>query len=71
MTYLNPILQETTHNHKWSEFICFINGVPQGSVLDLLLFLIYITDLEHATVHHFADDTNLLYPSSSLKAINV
>ena len=49
-------------------------GAPQGSVLGLCLFLLYINDLNQAIkfckVHHFADDTNLLCMRYSIKKLN-
>ena len=69
-------------NHK--QFICIngydsrlaeINcGVPQDSVLGPLLYLLYINDLNQAInfckVHHFTDDTNLLYLGKFIKKLN-
>ena len=73
-SYLTNRQQFTTVNNKQSELSSIEFGIPQGSILGPLLFLIYINDLSKAiifsSVHHFADDTNILYVSSSLKDIN-
>ena len=49
-------------------------SVPQGSVPGPLLFLLYINDLNQAInsckFHHFADDTNFLCLSNSIKKLN-
>ena len=48
-------------------------GVPQGSILGPLLFIIYINDMnqafENCITHHFADDTNLLYAHKDPKIL--
>ena len=49
-------------NGSYSDYSSVQSGVPQGSVLGTLLFLIYINDLESnikSNVKFFADDTML------------
>ena len=70
-SYLTNRQQYVTVNGKDSDLRIMKFGVPQGSVLGPLLFLIYINDLylsiKHSTARHFADDTCLLIKSKSLK----
>ena len=72
-SYLSNRKQFVSINGTNSSVKHISHGVPQGSVLGPLLFLIYINDLHHAIKYshsyHFADDTNLLNISSSMKKI--
>ena len=72
-SYLSNCNQYVSINGFDSGLTSINCGVPQGSVLGHLLFLFYIKDLNQAIkfckVHHFADDTNLLYLSNSIKKL--
>ena len=62
--YLNKRKQSVVLNGSYSSYSTFESGVPRGSVLGPLLFLIYINDLEgniKSNIKFFADDT-MLFP---------
>ena len=69
-SYLVDCKQFVTYNGVSSATKYTVCGVPQGSVLGPLLFLIYINDLcsvcKHTTPILFADDTNLFCSGADL-----
>ena len=73
-SYLANRKQFVSVNGFVSSTSSIASSVPQGSVLGLLLFLLYINDLhvaiKHCTVHHLADDTNLFIINKPLKRLN-
>ena len=72
-SYLNKrqqIVKINNTNSKPLEIIC---GVPQGSVLGPLLFLIYINDISRTSnllkFHLFADATSIFYSDKDVNNI--
>ena len=70
-SYLSDRSQKVVINGIESDPLKISHGVPQGSVLGPILFLIYINDLHncinHSITYHFADDTGLLNISENYK----
>ena len=72
-SYLTNRKQYVFYNGVSSDIKNVTCGVPQGSVLGPLLFLLYINDLpnisDKLTFFLFADDTNIYYESTDLEEL--
>ena len=74
-SYLSDRKQAVFCNNNISDLKTIIKGVPQGSILGPILFLVYINDVCNASDKFsyvlFADDTNLLLTDNDLYNLHV
>ena len=73
--YLSDRVQTVVINGAHSYPAKVISGVPQGTVLGPILFLVYINDLHqcihHSLISHFADDTRILKAISTSEDVSL
>lgn len=71
--YFTNRTQKTRYDNQFSSFMEVLLGVPQGSILGPLLFLIFINDLpyflEKVVTKMFADDTALFSSELTLSLV--
>lgn len=72
-SYLTGRSQYVSIGNIDSDITNISTGVPQGSVLGPILFLLYINDFHHCSnvlnFHLFADDANLFYSNKKLDVL--
>jgi hypothetical protein len=68
-SYLRPRSQQVNVNSRISSSFNIDTGVPQGSILSPLLYILYTADmpscLRHASYYSYADDTQLMHSGAS------
>ena len=73
ISYLTERFQFVQINDKYSDRLPVLFGVPQGSVLDLLLFNLYVTDMRDNinsnNILQYADDTSF-YEHSKVEQLH-
>jgi hypothetical protein len=72
-SYLRGRYQTVTVNNTKSSTNIISCGVPQGSVLGPILFVLYVNDFHHSSnlfdFHLFADDANLFYRHKNINIL--
>jgi hypothetical protein len=73
--YIRTVIHNNDNNNIASDWLRVRHGVPQGSILGPLLFLLYINDLpkiitKFSTPIIFADDTSILFSHSNINGYN-
>jgi len=72
-SYLTNRKQYVIYNNQKSNLEDIKLGVPQGSILGPLLFLLYVNNMTNISQYLmfllFADDTNLIYSNANLEEL--
>ena len=74
-SYLSCRTQRVCLGNNLSNWGMVSTGVPQGSILGPLLFILFVNDLSlsvtHSQVNMYADDTELHYSDKSLPTLQL
>ena len=74
-SFLSEHYQRVTIDNVSSDFVAVTFGVPQGTVLGPILFIIYMNDaadnIKHSTIRLFADDNIIILYKEIMSEVDV